>query len=96
MFSGKKIAAVLGLVGGLAATCTGVSWAAHDGGSQGSCVRDSEGSVSCTQHIEGRVPSGTLPPHQETCLPVQRLTVPSVQGNGTMQIGPQVTCSPAK
>ncbi|MFE9607814.1 hypothetical protein [Streptomyces sp. NPDC006012] len=94
MFSGKKIAAVSGLLGGLAVACTGIAQA-HVGAGSGTCTRDLQGNVTCSQRIEGRIPAGGAVPHQETCQPVQRLTLPAALGNGTTRFGPEVTCSPA-
>lgn len=91
MSSSKKIAAVLALAGGLVVICTGVTQAAGPG----SCNRDLLGNLSCSQHIVGEVPEGGVIPHQETCTPVQPLTLPAAFGNGTTQLGPKVTCSPA-
>ncbi|MGW1545174.1 hypothetical protein ACWCPM_34040 [Streptomyces sp. NPDC002309] len=94
MSSSKKIAAALALAGGLVVICTGVTHAAWEGRGPGSCNRDLLGNLSCSQHIEGVVPEDGVIPHQETCTPVQPLTLPAAWGNGTTQIGPKVTCSP--
>ncbi len=55
MFSRKKIAAVSGLIGGLVMTCTGIAQA-HAAGGPGTCSRDQEGTVTCSQHIKARFP----------------------------------------
>lgn len=91
MFSMRKAAAVSGLVGGLVLTCTGIGQAhAKD---PGTCTRSADGDVTCVQRITGVVPEGGTVPHQETCRPVQPVTLPAASGNGTMRIGPRVTCS---
>ncbi|AOR34216.1 hypothetical protein BFF78_27000 [Streptomyces fodineus] len=92
MFRTKKIAAVSGLIGGLAVTCAGVAQA-HVVGGPGNCTRDLQGNVTCIQRIEGVIPEDGEIPHQDNCLPTQPFTVPAALGNGTMQIGPKVTCS---
>ncbi|MER5200016.1 hypothetical protein ACWD3J_41700 [Streptomyces sp. NPDC002755] len=94
MFSKKKITALSGLIGGLAVASTGMAHA-HVAADQGSCTRTPQGDVICVQHIEGKSPEGGAIPHQETCLPVQSVTLPAAMGNGTTQLGPKVTCSPA-
>ena len=93
MFSRKKIAAVSGLVGGIALTCIGLT-PAHAAG-PGTCTRDLLGGLTCTQRIKGVVPESGVLPHQETCKPVEPLRLPAVLGNGTDRLGPEVTCSPA-
>ncbi|WRZ92401.1 hypothetical protein OHB54_27080 [Streptomyces sp. NBC_01007] len=94
MFSRKKIAALSGLIGGLAVASTGITYA-HAAGDPTSCTRSPQGDVICVQHIEGRSTGHGAIPHQETCTPVQSVTVPAPMGNGTTRLGPQVTCSPA-
>jgi hypothetical protein len=93
MFSRKKIAAVSGLVGGIAVTCIGLTpvcaW-----GNPGTCTDDLMGNLSCTQRIKGEVPEGGVIPHQETCKPVQPVRVPAFLGSGSAQLGGTVTCSP--
>jgi hypothetical protein len=91
MLSRKKIAVVSGLVGGLAVTCAGVAQAYAVGG-PGICTRDLQGNVSCIQRIQGELPEDGVIPHQENCMPTQPLTLPAALGNGTMRIGPEVTC----
>ncbi|KOV64992.1 hypothetical protein [Streptomyces sp. MMG1121] len=93
MFSRKKIAAVSGLVGGLAVTCIGVA-PAHAAASPGTCTRDILGNLSCTQRIKGEVPEGGTLPHQETCHPVEPTRLPAFLGQGVERLGPEVTCSP--
>jgi hypothetical protein len=92
MFSRKKIAAISGLVGGLAVASTGLTHAYAAGG-PGTCTRDLLGSVTCTQRIEGELPADGVIPHQENCMPVQPLTLPAALGNGTTRLGPKVTCA---
>ncbi|MFB7494543.1 hypothetical protein ACFC09_07510 [Streptomyces sp. NPDC056161] len=93
MFSAKKIAVVSGLLGGIAVACAGIAQA-QAGAGPGTCTRDLQGNVSCSQRIEGRIPEGGAVPHQETCQPVHRLTLPAAMGSGTTRFGPEVTCSP--
>ncbi|MFJ9814589.1 hypothetical protein ACIRU3_04825 [Streptomyces sp. NPDC101151] len=96
MFSRKKIAAVSGLLGGLAVTCTGITQA-YAGGGPGICTRDLQGNVTCIQRIEGELSDdGGFFPHQENCLPTQPFTLPAPLGNGKTRIGPEVTCSDTK
>ncbi|WP_225822746.1 hypothetical protein [Streptomyces naphthomycinicus] len=94
MFNMKKIAAVSGLVGGLAAACAGIAQA-QVGPDPRACARDLMGNISCSQHIEGRIPEGGTIPHQESCVPVQPVTVPAALGDGRVRLGPEVTCSPS-
>jgi hypothetical protein len=93
MFSRKRIAALSGLIGGLALTSMGITHA-HAAGGPTNCTRSPQGDVTCVQHIEGGSAEHGAIPHQETCMPVQAVTVPAATGNGTTQLGPQVTCSP--
>jgi len=92
MFTTKKIAAVSGLIGGLAVACAGVAQA-HTVRGPGTCTRDILGNVTCVQRIEGEIPENGQIPHYDNCLPTQPFTVPAALGGGSMQIGPQVTCS---
>ncbi|GHD99117.1 hypothetical protein [Streptomyces alanosinicus] len=92
MLSRKKIAAVSGLLGGLAVTCVGfahASTAADPGG----CKRDLQGGVTCIQRVQGEIPEDGYIPHSDTCTPMQPLTLPAALGNGTIKYGPEVTCS---
>ncbi|WP_251093462.1 hypothetical protein [Streptomyces sp. Caat 7-52] len=94
MISGKKIAAVSGLVGGLVMTCAGITHA-NTGSGPGTCVSDLLGGFSCTQRIEGEVPEDGFVPHQENCKPVQPVTIPApLGGTGVTRLGPEVTCNP--
>jgi hypothetical protein len=93
MFSRKKIAAVSGLVGGIAVTCIGLT-PAYAWGTPGTCTDDLMGNLTCTQRIKGEVPEGGVIPHQETCKPVQPVRVPAFLGGGTERLGTTVTCSP--
>ncbi|ANP55150.1 hypothetical protein J2Z21_003356 [Streptomyces griseochromogenes] len=92
MLSRKKIAAVSGLLGGLAVTCAGVAQA-YGASDPGVCTRDTHGNVTCVQRIEGEVSEDGFIPRQEQCLPTQPLTLPAAVGGGKMHIGPEVTCS---
>ncbi|MEW1779141.1 hypothetical protein [Streptomyces sp. NPDC086777] len=91
--SGKKIAAVSGLLGGLAVACAGLV-PAYAAAGPGKCTDDLMGNLTCTQRIRGEVPEGGSIPHQETCKPVQPVQLPAVLGQGTERLGPEVTCSP--
>lgn len=93
MFSRTKIAAVSGLIGGIAVSCIGINQAYAAGG-PGTCTRDLLGSLTCTQRIKGEVPEGAEIPHQETCKPVEPVRLPAFLGQGTERLGPTVTCSP--
>ncbi|MFF9404104.1 hypothetical protein ACF1B0_01040 [Streptomyces anandii] len=93
MYSRKKIAALSGLIGGVAVACVGLTPAHADGG-PGACTRDLLGNLSCTQRIKGEVPEGGTLPHQETCTQSQPLRVPAAMGNGSVLYGPTVTCDP--
>ncbi|MBL1080570.1 hypothetical protein JK359_01030 [Streptomyces actinomycinicus] len=88
MFSAKKIAAVSGLLGGV--VLAGITQAHAD---PGTCTRDLLGSLTCTQHISGKIPEDGVIPHQENCQPVQPVTLPAALGNGRLRVGPEVTCS---
>ncbi|MFH0519211.1 hypothetical protein ACHBTE_18825 [Streptomyces sp. M41] len=96
MFNGKKIAAVTGLLGGLAMTCIGVT-PAQAAASQGTCGLDALGNIVCTQRIVGEMPEGepVALRRSVTCQPTQPLTLPSpgLLGNGQTRIGPHITCA---
>ncbi|MGV4981900.1 hypothetical protein ACWC0C_07310 [Streptomyces sp. NPDC001709] len=92
MLRTKKIAALSGLIGGLAVTCAGIAQA-HAAAGPGVCTRDLQGNVTCIQRIEGVIPQDGQIPHQENCLPTQPFTIPAALGTGKMRIGPEVTCS---
>ncbi|AIR98482.1 hypothetical protein [Streptomyces glaucescens] len=91
MFSTRKAAAVSGLVGGLVLACTGIAQA--QAANPGACTRDVLGNITCSQHITGVIPENGVIPHQETCQPVQPVTLPAATGTGVMRVGPRVTCS---
>ncbi|MFB7506516.1 hypothetical protein [Streptomyces broussonetiae] len=93
MFSRRKIAAVSGLVGGIAVACAGITQA-HAAATPGNCTRDLLGTITCTQRIKGEAPDDGAIAHQETCQPVQPLKLPAFLGQGTERLGPNVTCSP--
>ena len=90
MLSRKKMAAVSGLLGGLAVACVGVAPAYATGG-PGTCTRDIQGNITCVQRIEGEMPEEGFR-RQDNCLPMQPVTLPAALGNGKMRIGPEVTC----
>src|SRR5262245_38094184 len=88
MFSRKKIAAVSGLVGGIAVACVGLT-PAHAAAGPGKCTNDVMGNLTCTQRIKGVVPEGGSLPHLETCGSVEPVTVLTI-----VRMVPGVTCSP--
>ena len=96
MFNGKKIAAVSGLLGGLALTCIGIT-PAHAAATPPSCTTDSEGMIRCTQQIVGETPQGDnyLVRRSVNCQPSKPVTVPApgLLSNGQTRIGPHITCS---
>ncbi|WP_210592613.1 hypothetical protein [Streptomyces sp. GESEQ-35] len=96
MFNGKKIAAVTGLLGGLAMTFIGTSQAYAAGG-PGVCTFDAEGNIVCAQRIVGQTPEGDGFTVNRTvnCQPTQPLTLPApgLLNNGQTRIGPQITCA---
>ncbi|WP_210577817.1 hypothetical protein [Streptomyces sp. GESEQ-4] len=96
MFNGKKIAAVSGILGGLAMTFVGVTQA-HAAGGPGVCALDAEGNIVCTQRIVGQTPEGdgfTIR-RSVNCQPTQPLTLPApgLLNNGQTRIGPHITCA---
>ncbi|MBV7699296.1 hypothetical protein [Streptomyces sp. TRM70350] len=96
MFSTKKIAAVSGLLGGLAVTCTGVTQAYAAAG-PGACTRDAEGNITCIQWVTGHPAEGerAIAKQSQNCVPVQPLTLPApfaLLSRGSTKIGPEVTC----
>ncbi|MEU0333238.1 hypothetical protein [Streptomyces sp. NPDC006193] len=93
MFSRKKIAAVSGLLGGLALTGAGLAQA-HAAAGPGTCTRDLLGGITCVQRISGEIPEDGTFPHQESCRTVQPVTLPAAMGSGRTRLGPEVTCSP--
>lgn len=95
MFNGKKIAAVTGLLGGLAMTCLGAGQA-HAAG-PGVCSLDNQGNIICTQQLQGQTPEGDgfIVRRSVNCQPTQPLTLPSpgLLSNGQTRIGPHITCA---
>ncbi|WP_141311826.1 hypothetical protein [Streptomyces spinoverrucosus] len=95
MFSTKKIAAVSGLLGGLAVTCTGITQAYAAAG-PGACTSDAEGNITCIQWVTGTPAEGDRFARQsQGCVPMQPWTLPSplsLLSRGTTKIGPEVTC----
>lgn len=96
MFNGKKIAAISGLLGGLAMTCIGVTQA-HAAATPASCTTDSQGNTICTQRIVGQTPEGDdfIVRRSVNCQPTKPVTVPApgLFSNGQTRIGPHITCS---
>nr|WSZ17050.1 hypothetical protein OH837_28950 [Streptomyces canus] len=91
MFSRRKIAALSVLTGSLLMTCVGITQAQAAAG-PGTCTRDLFG-FTCTQRITGVIPEDGVIPHQETCKPVEPVTLPAALGNGRARLGPEVTCA---
>lgn len=96
MFSTKKIAAVSGLLSGLAVTCTGITQAYAAAG-PGACTSDAEGNITCIQWVTARPAEGDrfAATQSQGCVPMQPLTLPAPLGvlsRGTTKIGPEVTC----
>jgi hypothetical protein len=98
MFSRKKIAAVSGLLGGLAVACAGVSQAYAAAG-PGTCTPDGQGNITCIQRIVGKAPDGDgyVVRQTQSCVPTQPMSLPVVGllNRGNMRIGPEVTCAPS-
>lgn len=96
MFNGKKIAAISGLLGGLAMTCIGVGQA-HAAANPGNCTTDSQGNTTCTQRIVGQTPEGDnfIVRRSVNCQPTKPVSVPApgLFSNGQTRIGPHITCS---
>ncbi|MCQ4080315.1 hypothetical protein NGB36_06815 [Streptomyces sp. RB6PN25] len=104
MFSRNKIAAVLGLLGGLSMTCVGVAQA-HGKGPSNGCKRDGQGNVTCVRksqtiyttkdgkHIVVKVKQ------TQNCSTASRhrLLWPGINIGGTAtsttEIGPKMSCS---
>lgn len=97
MFSRKKIAAVSGLICGLAVTGLGVTQA-HAAAGPGTCTVDIQGNITCVQKITGQAPEGEgfAVRRATTCVPVQPMQLPVIPlvNNGSTRIGPEVTCKP--
>ncbi|MFL5994061.1 MAG: hypothetical protein ACJ736_07075 [Streptomyces sp.] len=91
MFNRRKIAALSALTGGLLMACVGTTQA-HAAAGPGNCTRDLFG-FTCTQRITGVIPEDGVIPHQETCKPVEPVTLPAALGNGRARLGPEVTCA---
>ena len=96
MFNGKKIAAVTGLLGGLAMTCLGAGQA-HAAAGPGVCSLDAQGNIVCTQQLQGQTPEGDgfTVRRSMNCQPTKPLTLPTpgLLANGQTRIGPHITCS---
>ncbi len=100
MFSQKKIAAVSLLLGGLAVTGLGTTYAYADGAGL-TCTHDAKGNTSCSQKTESTYTTkdGTLHVQQkQDCTSDSRERVDTPQSTlggvvGTTHIGPTVKCS---
>ncbi|MFI7410466.1 hypothetical protein ACIBU0_17570 [Streptomyces sp. NPDC049627] len=96
MFNGKKIAAISGLLGGLAMTCIGVTQA-NAAADPPACTTDSQGNTHCTQRIVGQTPEGDnfIVRRSVNCQPTKPVSVPApgLFSNGQTRIGPHITCS---
>lgn len=96
MFSRKKIAAVSGILGGLAVTCAGGAQA-YAAGAAGTCAVDVQGNKTCVQRTIGTREGDELIVRQaQSCVPAQPLSLPvfPILNKGRMRIGPEVTCAP--
>ncbi|MGI5376378.1 hypothetical protein ACQEV2_19385 [Streptomyces sp. CA-251387] len=98
MFNGKKIAAISGLLGGLAMTCIGIGITqAHAAADPPACTTDSQGNTNCTQRIVGQTPEGDnfIVRRSVNCQPTKPVSVPApgLFSNGQTRIGPHITCS---
>ncbi|TJZ42818.1 hypothetical protein FCH28_33540 [Streptomyces piniterrae] len=93
MFSGKKIAVVSGLLGGIAMTFAGANQA-NAGEATASC---SPYFQTCIQNNSGYAsPDGSLKVNQsQDCLGTKPVAMPAggLLNRGATQIGPQLTCS---
>ncbi|MFI9047565.1 hypothetical protein [Streptomyces sp. NPDC053427] len=98
MFSRKKIAAASGLLGGLVMICAGATQA-YAGGSAGTCIRDTQGNITCMQRNNGYTSDdGKYVVHQaQDCLATKPLSWPAdgLLNKGSTRIGPAVNCSNA-
>jgi hypothetical protein len=97
MFSRKKIAAVSGLLCGLAVTCAGATQAFAATG-PGACAVTAEGDVTCVQRVAGKTADGDdfVVRRANTCTPQKPMELPVIPllNSGSTKIGPEVTCSP--
>ncbi|MFF4254093.1 hypothetical protein ACFY1L_23095 [Streptomyces sp. NPDC001663] len=95
MFSRKKIAAVSGILCGLAVACTGAAQA-HAAAGPGTCTVNNQGDIVCIQRIVADMPGDGIDRQTTSCVPVEPLTLPvvGVLNSGTTKIGPEVTCAP--
>jgi len=99
MLSRKKIAAVAGLLGGLALACVGVAQA-NDGETTNECTTDSGGNVSCVyiQRSETTYTSedGTTHVRQaQNCSTTSESRVVQSENtseNATTVVGPRINC----
>lgn len=96
MFNGKKIAAVSGLLGGLAMTWIGVGQA-YAVALPGVCGADAQGNIICTQRIVGETKEGEdiSLRRSVTCQPTQPVTLPAagLLNPGRVRVGPEITCA---
>jgi len=97
MLSRKKIAAVSGLLCGLAVTCTGATQAYAAAG-PGACTVSASGDVTCVQRFAGKTSDGEdfIVRRANTCTPQKPMELPVIPllNSGSTKIGPEVTCSP--
>lgn len=99
MLSRKKIAAVSGLLGGLALACVGVAQA-NDGKTTNECTTDSGGNVSCVyvQKSETTYTSKDGRTHvrqSQNCSVTSESRVVQPEGStgqGTTVVGPRIKC----
>ncbi|MEU7642623.1 MULTISPECIES: hypothetical protein [unclassified Streptomyces] len=97
MFSRKKIAAVVALMGGLT-TAGFIAPQAHAADTTGLCSRDIQGNVTCLQRTTGANEDGRYTLDQaKSCMPTSPVTLPAhgLLNPGTTQVGPAITCNNA-
>ncbi|AIA06816.1 hypothetical protein ACFU90_15760 [Streptomyces noursei] len=94
MFSRKKTAVVVALMGGLTAAGLVVPQAHAD--ATGLCTRDIQGNVTCLQRTTGTNEDGNYTLNQEqSCVPTSPVKLPGhgLLNPGTTQVGPAITCN---
>ncbi len=95
MFSRKKIAATVALLGGLTTACV-IAPQAHAADPRGLCTRDVQGNVTCLQRTAGANEDGRYSVNQvQSCEPTSPLSIPAhgLLNPGSMQVGPSITCN---
>ncbi|MGG2459546.1 hypothetical protein ACO0M4_06935 [Streptomyces sp. RGM 3693] len=95
MFSRKKIAPIVALMGGLTAASV-IAPQAHAADTTGLCTRDIQGNVTCLQRTTGANENGQYTVNQsKSCMPTSPVTIPAhgLLNPGTTQVGPAITCN---